>query len=573
MKRLSYIFLVTGALLVSCTKNFLDINTDPNNPTKASLSQLLPASEQGLSYAMGFTNDARGARGLTEVLSVYVHQVTVRESQDQYGATGSQFDINNSWSDFYSAQSVASSADYIGTLENLEVLLAQAQSQENHIYAGIARILKAYGYSQFVDAFADIPYSEANKFATAGIRYPKFDKGQDIYPQLFIQLDSAIADLSATSGNSLKPGADDLFYGGDPDLWIKLANSIKLKLYNQIRLTTDVSAKVNALITDGNLISSADESFMLLYGSSASPDDRNPGYSEYYATQKSHYQSPWFYEILKGLNKKLFTGIEDPRIPYYFFNQNDPTAAAQNGTDYRNNGFISILFGSVGPNRDKSQDNSMTVFGIYPVGGRYDDGKPQVVNAASGTGAAPLRLLTYADVLYTKAELMNAGIVAGDAKATLEEALNESFAQVDFVVSRAKGAQSVPAIVGAKSDAYINKILAYYDSRPTTAAKLEVIMTEKWIQSFGFSGDQYTDYRRTGYPVIFNPNDASQAPGGFFQPPINGDPSISGSQAAVKVVLGRKYPLSLPWPTNELNVNPNAPPQKAPDTTPVFWDK
>ncbi|NSL89107.1 SusD/RagB family nutrient-binding outer membrane lipoprotein [Chitinophaga sp. Mgbs1] len=574
MKRASYIFLVTLAAMAGCTKGFLDINTDPNNPTKVTLNQLLPASEQGLGYAMGFTNDARGARGLTEVLSVYMHQVTVRESQDQYGATGSQFDINNSWSDFYSAQSAQPTPDYIGVLENLQVLIDEARAGNNYIYTAIGRILKAYGVSQFVDAFADVPYSEANKFASAGIRYPKFDKGQDIYPQLLVQLDSAIGELQATGGNSLKPAADDVFYGGDPDLWIKAANSIKLKLYNQIRLTTNVSAKVNELISGGNLISSLEEGFMIRYRSGTSPDDRNPGYSEYYATQKSHYQSPWFYEILKGLNKRLFTGIRDPRIPYYFFNQNKPLTAAQNGTDYRDSAFISILFGSVGPNRDKSQDNSMTVFGIYPVGGRYDDRNALVVNGGSGTGAAPLRLLTYADVLYIKAELQNAGIVAGDARATLQQALDASFAQVDFVVNLAKGSQNIPALAGtASATGYINSIMAYYDSRPTAAAKLEVIMTEKWIQSFGFSGDQYSDYRRTGYPVLFDPNNAAQAPGGFFQPPLTGDPSLGGPQPAVKVILGRRYPLSLPWPTNELNVNPNAPAQKAPDTSPVFWDK
>ena len=36
-----------------------------------------------------------------------------------------------------------------------------------------------------------------------------------------------------------------------------------------------------------------------------------------------------------------------------------------------------------------------------------------VANANSGTGASPLRLITYADRLYLEAELISAGIVAG----------------------------------------------------------------------------------------------------------------------------------------------------------------
>ncbi len=564
--------LVTLVIITGCTKGFLDINTDPNNPTKVSLKQLLPAAEQGLAYAMGFTNDARGARGLTEVLSVYVHQIVVRESQDQYGASGSQFDINGAWSDFYSAQGVSGLPDYIGMLENVEVLISQATAGGHRHYAGIGKLLKAYGYSQFVDAFADIPFSEANKFAKDGLRYPKFDKGADIYPQLFTLIDDAIGDLQSGS-SALEPETDDIFYGGNIARWIALGKSLKLKLYNQVRLVQNVSGPVNQLINGGGLISSTAQSFMMKYGSQVAPDDRNPGFSEYYATQKSHYISPWFYEIMKGYNPRIFTGIRDPRIPYYFYNQNSKLGGSQAPTEYRDSGFVSIYFGSTGTNRNSSQDRSMTVFGLYPVGGRYDIGDAKTVNAGSGTGAAPLRLLTYADVLYIEAELMNAGVIAGDARQKLSDAIDESFRQVDFVANLAKGSQAVPAIMGPDATAYRDKILAFYDARTTAKDKLEVIITQKWIQSFGFSGDAYTDYRRTGFPVLFNPNDATMAPGHLAQPPVFGNPTVPPPQAKVPVALGRNYPLSLPWPTNEIEVNPNAPSQKLPDVTPVFWDK
>src|SRR5690606_15733267 len=108
---------------------------------------------------------------------------------------------------------------------------------------------------------------------------------------------------------------------------------------------------------------------------------------------------------------------------------------------------------------------------------------------------------------------------------------------------------------------YVNKILAQYDANPSK--QLEIIMTQKWISSFGSAVDQYTDYRRTGYPVIFNPNDPAMAPGGSVQPPINGDPENPGAQPAVKVQLNRSYPLTLPWYQEELETNSNAPEQKA----------
>jgi hypothetical protein len=95
-------------------------------------------------------------------------------------------------------------------------------------------------------------------------------------------------------------------------------------------------------------------------------------------------------------------------------------------------------------------------------------------------------------------------------------------------------------------------------------------MTQKWLSSVGCAVDQYTDYRRTGYPLLFDPNNPAMAPGGFVQPPVNGDP-INPPQEAVPVQLSIAYPLSLPWYTNELETNPNAPAQKTVSTYKVFW--
>jgi hypothetical protein len=95
-------------------------------------------------------------------------------------------------------------------------------------------------------------------------------------------------------------------------------------------------------------------------------------------------------------------------------------------------------------------------------------------------------------------------------------------------------------------------------------------MTQKWLSSFGSAVDQYTDYRRTGYPLMFDPNNPAMAPGGRVQPPVNGDP-INPPQESVPVELSVDYPLSLPWYTNELETNPNAPAQKNVSTYKVFW--
>ena len=89
----------------------------------------------------------------------------------------------------------------------------------------------------------------------------------------------------------------------------------------------------------------------------------------------------------------------------------------------------------------------------------------------------------------------------------------------------------------------------------------------------GSAVDAYTDYRRTGYPILFDPNNPAMAPGGFVQPPLNGNPRPDQTpQPAVQVQLLRPYPNSLPWYTSELDVNSKAPNQKDLNNQyKVFW--
>ena len=286
------------------------------------------------------------------------------------------------------------------------------------------------------------------------------------------------------------------FLEGSATSWIKTANTIKLKLYNQIRLVDNsVGTKITALLANSaELIGTTAQGFMFPYTTKRTPDERNPAYAETYeATQKSTHMSPWFFEILKGFNP-LFSGITDPRIPYYFYNQLNSTQTGRDGNtfEYRYGGFTTIYFGSNGPDRDRSQDKSISVYGIYPCGGRYDEGDAKQIGAESGTGAAPYRFLTYADRLFIEAELMATGVITGDARAKLNAAMTEAFNQVDYVVSKAKGAQTVPVLKGATTTtAYITKILALYDAGDANK-KMEIIMTQKWISSFGSYIDQYT---------------------------------------------------------------------------------
>ncbi|MGB8192553.1 MAG: SusD/RagB family nutrient-binding outer membrane lipoprotein, partial [Chitinophagaceae bacterium] len=491
--------------------------------------------------------------GLGTTMAVYTHQVTGRIGADKYGAGSSGWE------------------GMLAAISNLNVVIKRGVVENRFAYVGIAKILKAYTYSMMVDVWGDVPYTEFDRF-DEGIRQPKFDKGSEIYPKLLALLDEGIADINNPAVNPSKPAADDYIYKGVLANWIKAANTIKLKLYTQVRLVQDVKAQVTALLASpATLINSQAESFMMPYGPIGATDDRHPGYGDYTATQRGgQLFSPWLYELMKGRNANIFYGLPDPRIPYYIYNQKSATALPENCTEFRDGGFISVIFGSNGPCRDGSNSQTYSLLGIFPVGGRYDAGAGVTINSIgtqnAGTGARPHEFITYADRLYLEAELIHAGLITGNVRDAFSKALDASFAHVDNVIvnfvkpSTAGSAQTVPLIATlAATTTYKTGVLAEFDAA-NAAKKLEIIMTQKWINRIENSVDNYTDYRRTKYPVLFAP-----APEGTVT-------SVTGPDGKVTPVSNdRKYPWSLPFSLTELQLNANAPPQKIPESYKIFW--
>ncbi|WP_239985715.1 MULTISPECIES: SusD/RagB family nutrient-binding outer membrane lipoprotein [Arenibacter] len=554
--RTMFAVALVSLLFYNCS-DYLDVNTDPNNPTVAPLDQLLTDTERNFNLITEFRVY------MAEELSAYVHQFTFREEQDQYGTKQDNTDIQNSWDVAYSV------------ITEADIIIEQGTAEEEMIIVGMAKVLKGYTATIIADIWGDAPYSEASKLAT-GVVSPVFDSQTAIYENALALIDEGLANIN--SGKGSNPGTQDLFYDGSIAKWNKFVNTLKLKLYNEIRLSTMFNAgKLNALIAADNFMASSSDDFEFPYSTTQSPaEERNPLFrTSYLSGQTSHYASPWFYEILKGWNPNIHNGVADPRLPYYFFNQltpgqlppdvGDPTTGDPKA-DYwdRNTGFHTIRFGSISPNRDFASRESSTYPGIYPAGGRYDDGQGGDADVNAGTGAAPHRLLTFHESLFIQAELIQANVISGDARAMLEDAMTAAFKKVDEVVANSATTQTVPKLDGttAVTD-FIAGILAEYDAASDTK-KMEIIMTQKWVSTFGDPFDQYNDYRRTGFPVLANPNSTT--------PEYQLDNEDEWPLLDSETNLLRPYQVSLFWPQAELNVNENAPAQKDATTYKIFWD-
>ena len=154
-----------------------------------------------------------------------------------------------------------------------------------------------------VDMFGDIPYSEALQ-GNANLT-PKFDKDSDIYRNLLIEIDDAIAYLNQDNDNDTK--VQDLYYDGKLK-WKTLANTLKLKLYNNARLAgaeigvANIGATINSLIANNNIIDTIEEDFQFQYGNSRfNPNTRHPLYNGQYELGGGAYIGNYImWTMLKG---------------------------------------------------------------------------------------------------------------------------------------------------------------------------------------------------------------------------------------------------------------------------------
>ncbi len=547
--------------LSSCGDMFdLDINVDPNNPQTTSPNLLLTNIQRQMAYHInGYSSNAMGFMGMIG-------------NYDSWQIGQSAF--NGTWSTAYSS-----------VLKDIEgIIQTNTGDSGSPQYLGIAQLLKAYLYTNMVDFFGDIPFSEALRGddASGVIKNPKFDDDEAIYAECLKLVDQGIANVTSTRVPVAVGG--DVIYGGSAARWAKFGRTLKMRLLLNTRLVNSAAAKsgIEALMaTPANLIAADADDFSFGYSRIVTPDNRHPWY-------QSSYTGPNGFTYI--LHQIMLEMLEDgdPRFPYYFkrqtavvLDQNDPS---QRNTTPCSQAACLIGYFALSPvvqerlytsqnipytaaaktymagmfGRDRGDPSGVpldgdlrTVPGVYPCGGYYDNAASLTgANRAPGGGVQPM--ITHVHALYYQIEAILALGVAGDARALFEKAIRDHIKKVvDFGRSRDANAVAPPITLPdgrvLNTDSYVAKWMARYDAATTANAKLNVVAKQLWFSSWGTGIDVYNLFRRTGLPNTL------QDP--LFAP--------------------RKFPLRYPYPQEELTLNPNASNYKTViyDRDPIFWDK
>ena len=378
---------------------------------------------------------------------------------------------------------------YAGILNDVKTIIPIAEKSELFVHAGIARTIRAYVSSSLVDGFGDVPYADA---LNAENFTPKADGGASIYTAAIADLDKAIENFNATSKGA---ATGDLIYGGSTDSWIRIANTIKLKLLLNRRLIDKAgsTSAINALIAGNRLVSTAGQNFVWRFGSNlTNPDTRHPRYAgQYLPTGGGDYQSNSYMGALH--NDK---SSPDPRIRYYFYrpvivNSRDVNAIRcitnERPAHYRASDVFCYPT-SVGywgrdhlSNEGIPPDNLLrTAWGLYPAGGLYDNNAARGVSLGAGAGGAgihPIMMRSFVDFMLAESALTLG--TTGDPKALLKSAIEKSMADVRALATGSTEASKITAfeadqkIDWAKSvEAYVTEVLARYDDATTDAAKI-----------------------------------------------------------------------------------------------------
>lgn len=566
------LFLFTAILFAaSCETIDLDQTEDPSGVPDNLLDPVYVFNHAQLELA-DFVNSS----------NAFTQRVTRQMAMtggNTYDNAFAPVNFNNNWNTAYRM------------LNAIKTMEPNAVKNNQFYVLGASKVIRAYVLITLTDMYGDIPLTEA--LQGNGNLSPKFDKSADVYKQVLTELDAAIEILKRPGSNDER--VQDLYYTSTSG-WVKLANTLKLKMYNTARLAgtdigVDIGTAMLAVIAENDYIKETADDFAFQYGNSRfSPNARHPLYNDQYELGGGAYIANYFMwatttekDIAVTANGIATSGFGDPRVNFYFYKQ-DANPADENEftlpgrtrpahyNDQKYNSFfvdgrltpytVSNWTGQTGiqsngywgrDHGDNSgippDDTKRTVGGIYPIGGAY--GVPGSVQTggdkgALGSGIMPILLSSYVHFMKAEAFLeLGIGTVA-EAKAEMLLGISQSIDKViNFKPNYPYIAGSAPNMtqLNQQKTDYLAFIGAKFDE-VSQAQKLELIIKEFYIAAWGNGIEPYNNYRRTGYPSNFQPT-LEPVSGAFFYTAL--------------------------YPGESVNNNPNAPANNR--TRKVFWDK
>ena len=434
MKYTKYLAIVLASALsaAGCTGDFEDINSDPNNiivgdiePANM-LEPLLMNGANALIYNTYYY--------CNEISQVTVASASNVRDEHRYNITNSNYstiwNLGFNW---------AKNAKHMHDL---------AVNNGDVNYQAIGLTLKVYYLQLVTDVFGGIPYQEALQ-GDSGLLKPRVETQKEVYEGMIADLERANS-LYNTSVVLPKKEKDAMFQG-DILKWKKFTNSLRLRALLRVidskELGDLAKAELKKMLADPTT-----------YPVFESNDDNAKVHISGIAPDEAPMTRPSDLSAYKSLSAFFIDRLQDWKDPRL------------------------EVFATQATNKDPQTGQEVTSFiGLpsgYDVEPTFTASSPNAANLA--TAPQDIQCLTYAEVLFIKAELAQRGLISDDARLLYEKAVAAAITQWGVEVP----------------DGYFDNGKAAYDGT------LRRIMEQKFYALFFIDFQQWFEYNRTGYPDV-----------------------------------------------------------------------
>jgi len=368
-------------------------------------------------------------------------------------------------------------------------MIRQTENSEFHANTNAkGRIWRVWLFQQITDAYGDIPYFEAALSQDESVNTPAYDSQRDIYIDFMAQLEQAAADLQ-DSADRVSLGSSDLIYEGDIEMWRRFANSLRLRYALRVRFADpDLAQNQVDDVLNEPLIEDNSQNAQVIPLSSDTPhtSNRHPFYNYMHGSPLNPLicTHTMIWNMTSTGSDHL--DLNDPRLPIY-------CSPAEADGAWR------------GRQINREDD----------AGWFYATSRMSLVSPNTwDISAQPIVVLDYAETQFNIAEARLAGLANGDPQEGFENGIRASleFHNVDE-----------------------GEITDFLNSSAGTLSgddenRLRMISTQRWVSKFPQTMEQWTEYRRTGYPYMY-------------------------TYRTQKGHTGGQIPRRLPYPSSEYDVN------------------
>ena len=459
--------LFIGSILISCTSQFREYNTDLAGITDEDLKAdnndhgiRLGIIQQGIYFNYDYGKGKNWPFQLTQNLNAdmfcgYMHDAKPLNG----GSHNSDYNMQDGWN---SAMWGHTYAYIFPQIYQSEIHTRTGQPA----FFGITKILKVEVMHRVTDYYGPVVYTN---FANPENNYQP-DTQEEVYDEFFHELDTAVTVLSdyiERMPEAAEFARFDILLDGKYSSWIKFANSLRMRLAMRLAVVSPLKAR-------SEFLKALDNAYGVFeYATELASVSTGSGYSN----PLGELNRVWNETYMNASIESIMNGYGDPRREFYFEHCTAPDLKGEyrgirQGTCFAHNRYNTL--------------SKLTV--------------DQSTDAV---------LMTAAEVWFLRAEAALRGWTSEDAGECYKQGVASSFRQYnltttdDYLSSDNRAADFVDTYDPDNNIKARCQVSPRWIESADREVKLEKIITQKWLAMFPEGCEAWAEQRRTGYPRLF----------------------------------------------------------------------